>query len=632
MEEKHLILLALTIAVLGRAIIGPLPFDDSIGGGADSAVYLMRAHLLSTVGEINWNPYWYGGMPFLAFYPPLSFYVLSFLGSIISEIVAFKLISWLMFLAAPVAFYYFLREFNLEAKETALAVLIFSFTMYYNAFMFFGQYPTTFAIPIALVFLKYFVRSVKTDGKRSAAIAALFLGAAILMQQIVALMAFGLALIYLLSTWIPKRTSPKTPILSLLSGVLISAYWAIPFFLESKYANSVIFLEGVNNLALLSIPMAGVIELFGGVYINLYTVILGLFASLLILIGLWKLYKQNKFGNPDSNFWMLAIVIPAMAYFLGYLLLPNLIPLPPQRFVVLWAIPLAVVMARSFQGKYAHIITLFVLLQAVLFIGMPMPTIPASQYTKFDSAFQYLSDKEGRISFQPQYAPYNEPTVTDYRPILFGLENEFGIFHQGIPADRAKYIYDNRAFSCEDALPLTSRLTSLDFLNRYYIKSTACKLVNDNLEAYFAAQYVKYVIADKNYPEVVAYFAGKSSYAKEKESADYIIYKFNGNSSFVDAVGLQSTYTKENGKISVNLVGNAQNAHVRLSETWYPFWSSEQVNPTSDKNGFISFDTTVSGSKQIVLEYKKPQYYDYFLWVSAIGVIMAIYLFFRGKL
>lgn len=234
MKEKTLILLVLLVSVIGRLIITPLPIDNNITTGADQGIYLHRIDILQRQGWINWDNSMYGGMPFLRFYPPLSFY----LATLFDPIIGFKLLIMLGFILAPITFYYLLREFKLNIKEILVATVIFSFTMYYNAFLFFGQLPTLLAIPFSLLFLKFFIRSINKNDRSYVILSSIFLTITILIQQIISFMIFTIALIYLVShlytrfdlSKIKRATSITIP------ALLISSFWLVPTLAESKYA------------------------------------------------------------------------------------------------------------------------------------------------------------------------------------------------------------------------------------------------------------------------------------------------------------------------------------------------------------------------------------------------------------
>jgi hypothetical protein len=635
MRKDRLILAILVITVLARALVAPLPINEDITTGADQAVYLLRGEILSTEGWISWNDAWYGGYPFLTFYPPLSFYLLSWLSGAISLILSFKLLTFLAFIITPLVFFSFLREFKLETMQRLWATVIFSFIMYFNAFVFLGQYPSLLAIPIGLLFLKYFISGIRNSKNKHLLVSSIFLAVCILTQQIVSFMSLFIAGVYLLSHFIVNREKEKLKlgIGSWALSIAMSAFWLLPTLLEAKNTSTFLFYGGIgSNSALYAIPLAGILQLFGGLYINAFTIILTGLVCILSLIGFVKLFKGSWKKDAEKMFWILIPVLSMMAYVIAYTVLWGITPFPPARFIILWGVFLSVLMAIGISWRpklTSALAAVIVIMQLVLFMGMPMPMQTPAEYKSFDSAYQYLQGQEGRFSFQPQIAPYNKATVMDFRPVLYGLESELGIFGIALPGDRMQYIYESIAFDCAKPVSLGDRLQSWNFLDRYYIATDTCKLTS-NPEDYFYLQDVTNIVVDKSYPEVVAYFANNSEYLKVQESDAYVIYKFLRNPQFVDVRGMQSTYTRESGKITVTLTGNGP-AHVRLSESWYPFWTSDQVNIIPDEHGYISFDTDVSDSKTVVLEYKQPGYYEYFWLLSIIGVIITTYILYRGR-
>lgn len=625
MEEKNLVLLVLLFAVIGRLIVTPLPFNQDVTAGADQGIYLHRIDVLQRQGWINWDRSMYGGMPFLTFYPPLSFY----LGTIFDPIFGFKLLIMLGFVLAPLAFYYLLKEFKLSNKETLIATVIFAFTMYYNSFLFFGQLPSLLAIPLAFLFLKFFVRTIDRYNRSSMILSSILLAAIVLIQQIVSFMALLIALVYLASHLLVKFDLQKVKRAAFLviPALLISSFWLIPTLAESKYSYPYSFFQEGEQL-LHAIPAVGVVNLFSGLYVNAFTMVLSAIASFLMLAGFIKIFlNKNYKRDPEDMFWLLLPVFFLAAYLIAYTLLASITPFQPQRFIILWSLPASVLIAKSFNWKLAkYLVLALIAMQLILFFGMPMPMETKGEYSKFDPAFQYLQGKEGRFSFQP-YVPYVAATVTDFRSGMYGLENEYGSFNQGLPKNRIDFMYSNLPFTCFKDVSATDRIKSTDFLNRYYIPRDTCKLVNNNLEDYYYLQDVHNIIVDKNSPEVVAYFENKAAdYKKVLESNAFVVYEFLGNPKYVETDnGVTATYSIGPNKITINLLSDSPKVttNVRVSESWYPDWKSDQVNLSPDNNGFITFSIdNLNLERTVILEYVKPDYYNYLPYASALGLVL----------
>lgn len=637
MNEKKLILIILLACIIGRMIVTPVPINEDITTGADQSAYLMRAQILKDQGQIDWNTHWYAGYPFMTFYPPLSFYLISWFSELVSMIISFKFLTFIAFALTPLAFYYFLKEFKLTVKQMLVATIIFSFTMYYNMFIFLGQLPSILAILFALIFLKFFIKGVNTGNKKYLFVSGILFTLTLLTQQIVSFMACFISLIYALSYgyFEESTTKLKRAFIVWVPAILMSSFWLIPTFIESEYTSTHLFYGGIRESFLYSIPATGVIDLFGGVYINLFTVVLSILGGILILIGLIYFARIRK-ESAEPLFWIWLTILFLAGYFIAYSLFWGVTPFPPPRFVILWAIPFSVLIAKAFDRAnfWNLLIGIFIAMQLILFFGMSMPMQTQADYTKFDPAFQFLQGREGRFSFQPQGAPYNKATVSHYRPVIYQLENELGIFGIALPANRMEYMYNNFAFNCIEPIPLTQRIQSLDFLTRHYIPEKDCERTDSELEGYFYLQNVHYIIADKDYPNVVNYFENKSSeYLNLLDTDDFVIYEFLRNPPYVEAgADIDYSYTKGPGWIWINLTSDVplQNVDVRVSESWYAYWTSEDVELSSDENGFITFTLDeVHGTKEIILEYKKPDYYGYLWIVSGIGIMLLILPFTR---
>src|SRR3989344_2836367 len=235
LKKTNLTIAVLALCVLARLFIAPLPINSDLTTGADHGIYLHRINVLKTTGEIQWDPTMYAGLPFLRYYPPASFYLAAL--TPLDEVLAYKLWFTLALALAPLAFWWMLREFRvLDEKQQLVATGIFSLTMYFNAFAFFGQYPSIVSLVPAFLFIKFFVRAVNTDDKKSMAIAGLALAATILVNQIVSFMAFAISAVYALSFYwqaAGRSRIARNTLFSWLPGIAVSAFWLVPTLVES---------------------------------------------------------------------------------------------------------------------------------------------------------------------------------------------------------------------------------------------------------------------------------------------------------------------------------------------------------------------------------------------------------------
>ena len=627
MNKKNIVLLVLLFCVLGRMIVSPLPINENLTTGADQGPYLHMAWFIKEHPGEGWDRYWYGGLPAtLKFYPPGAYYIQALLSNFLSDIISFKLLLFLSFVLAPIAFYYLLKEFRFTTKEQLLATIVFSFVFVYNMYVFFGKTPALSSVLFGLIFMKFFIRSIKHAEKKDILLSSIFLFLTIMTHSLTAVMYLVLGGVYIGSVLYLRFDKGKAmrALLVYASGLIMSAYWLIPALLERKYSY---FAEAEQSLFNI-LPFTSIARVFG-YYINAFTVGLSIIATLLICFGLYceyKKYKKNR--NLDSLFLLASSVIFIIGYFLVYLLLTRE-PFSPEASVVLWPIILSMVIAKAVTKRIlVYLTVVMIILQLVLFFGVPMSMQGSAEYTKFDEAFKYLGQKEGRLSIQP-YVQYNLATVVDYRPPLFGIKTEFGTFNQGLTKERFDYIYNNFGFDCLDKQTAFERILSTDSLLREYIKTKRCELKNLALEKYFSSMDVRYVIVDKNFPEIIPYFETKQEYKKVLDRDKFAVFEFLGNARYIHTdKNISFNVEKQPDKIIIKLHSDEkyENTSLIISETWYPLWTANYGTITQNQDGFMVLTPPeINGDKEIVLEFKQPEFYKYlpiltFVWLGALVI------------
>jgi len=615
MDKKHLILMLLLVTIFGRLIVFPMPFTNNLITGNDHGAHIHKIQIIKTYGDIFWDPFWYAGTPLTRFYPPLSFYIASLIP--FNEIDAYLTAFILFFALTPVVFYYLLKEFKLSLKQRVIALLLFSFTMYYNSAVFFGQYPTIVSVFFSILFLKFFIRGIRNKGYLDLLVSGLFLGLTALTHELATIMIVFLSLVYLLSFYYIKRDKKKLlkSAIPYVAGFLVSAFWSLPFLLERSYS---FFESGSPTYAGLlgSIPFTGILRLYAGLSINFISILIAVLASVLLLFALIKNFKKDV----ESLFLFLSTFLFLAAYFVVYFF-ASLFVFDPTRFIVLWPIPFSIIIAKLWnQGIFKWLILALLITQLVLFFGTPMPM--SSSWVDYKDSLSGL-ENAGRVTIQPEELLY---IVSNYVPALNGFEEAYGNLDMGLTSSRASFIEKNRLFKCFEAIPLSSKIFSLDVFSRQYQAAVPCKLYNDDYKNFFKLEYVKYVVVNKKHAEVSSIFENNPDFSKVKEGDSYSIYSFNQNISYVDS-GLKSSFVKDTNSITVRLYSDQllTNVPVRLSESWYPYWKSKDVQIKPDENGFISFTVPgVNGEKEIRIELETPWYVDISKYISIVSVLLIL--------
>ncbi len=246
--------------------------------GGDTGAHIAMPKYMETMlshGHITgWDPGWYDGFPLYTFYFTLPDFFIAVGGWVIPYDVAFKLGTILGSVLLPITAWGCGRFFRLRPPlPTILAAVTlpflfdYTFTIYGgNLFSTLaGEYAFSFSLALAVLFLGLFAAAVREGRHR--AWAAVVLAGCILSHIVPGLYALGGAVLLTVIELLPARwgiadsalrlwrgdpTAEQVPRTRTLwragstvgIGLLLSAFWLVPFGLERAYATSM----GYTNL------------------------------------------------------------------------------------------------------------------------------------------------------------------------------------------------------------------------------------------------------------------------------------------------------------------------------------------------------------------------------------------------
>ncbi|HYB92558.1 MAG TPA: 6-pyruvoyl-tetrahydropterin synthase-related protein [archaeon] len=210
--------------------------------GADSTSHLPKILFLynsfKTAGKFPlWYPDWYGGTPFLLFYSPLS-YLMVFAVSItgVDPVLAYKLVDSFFYLLAPFTIYFLARKLHFNAAEGIFAGLLFSISpMVASNYMFYDRFPTTVALPVACLFLAFFVSSLEYGRVRDYALSAIFAGLLVLIHDLSAYCIGVVAIVFVVVYYLTQKNLRRVSYAvatTLIGAFLVSMVWLVPFILN----------------------------------------------------------------------------------------------------------------------------------------------------------------------------------------------------------------------------------------------------------------------------------------------------------------------------------------------------------------------------------------------------------------
>ncbi|HXW33739.1 MAG TPA: 6-pyruvoyl-tetrahydropterin synthase-related protein [Acidimicrobiales bacterium] len=269
---------------------------NTITTGGDTGAHIataafLKSNLLPHLQLTGWDPQWYDGFPLYTFYFPLPDAIAAIASYVIPFNIAFKLATALGSFTLPVAAWAFGRLAGLERPRPAvLAVFTLpflfdqSFTIYGgNIFSTMaGEYAYSLGLSVALVFLGLVVRGLRTGRHR--AIVAVLLAACMLCHLVTAMFAIaGAAIAFLLLG--PSLRRFWWLVTALGTGVLLVAWWAIPFVVDQAYTTDMgwmnvrtfmaLFAPGGNIWALVLAGLGAIVALALRDRVALLLVLLG---------------------------------------------------------------------------------------------------------------------------------------------------------------------------------------------------------------------------------------------------------------------------------------------------------------------------------------------------------------------
>jgi len=612
-SKKNLIILVLLFCILGRMSISLFPFDGRFFAGPDHYAHMHNVEKITNEGLSSWDHYWYGGTPFLRFYPPLSFSTAGFLGHFIGDFDAYKLVLLLVFSLTPIPAYFLFKEFFKRTKEILFATALFSFTIHYASIADAGQFPTVFAIPFALLFLTFFVRHVKKNELKTLLLSSVFFALTALSHLLVTYTAALISLIYLVSFFADKKFELKRFAFSFstyILGGLLSSFWIIPTIVESKFSA---FMQIFSTAPIYALPFINILKLYG-IYPNFVTLSVSIVGGILILYGIKKSLKWKS----DNLF----VLISFLVFLAGYMGLYFLFPFANfhfSRWIVLMPIVTTILITKALNKKVlAYLALIFLLSQIFLFMAFPERAMSIDSQ---QSVAKYFENKDGRTIYLPRI-----DNTFDYLLPKYENENGVGFFPQGLSSQRLGVSLDIDMYSCIGKAEPLELLYSLDLFSRKttVIELDTCVIRQNASDELLMLQNVRYVIIDNRYPEVLSRFLSDSNFTTAAEIGNYTIVEQNKSTYIQTDQPVKWNYSKKSDRIEIDLEADMpiDNLHVRLSEAWYPDWKSSDVKIEPGSLEYMSFDVArLEGKKHITIEFVKPFYQQAGEWITLASVI-----------
>jgi uncharacterized membrane protein len=209
--------------------------------GGDAYGHLFKIWKLMK-GYSPWIEDWYGGYPFLRFYPPLSYFVGAFFGRLASSaILGYKLTVLLSVLIGAISVRVLLWELGFSSFPSYLGGITYAFSVYHLRVLApEGNFPRFVALNVAPFFLLALLYVTRRNWKFSL-LSGLFLAVVGLTHHTL-FVSFGLLALFMLPyiRITRRKNTREITINALTAGAVafaVSGFWVLPFFLERNNAH-----------------------------------------------------------------------------------------------------------------------------------------------------------------------------------------------------------------------------------------------------------------------------------------------------------------------------------------------------------------------------------------------------------
>ena len=202
-----------------------------------------------------WSPDWYGGFPFLYFYPPLLYYLADILSAFISFNVAFKLITLLGTFLLPLVIFIFLKLLKFEFPVPIIGALFSLSFLFLEKFSIYGgNLPSTLAgefsysFCFALFFVFWGLLYRDLEKQKINPLTIFILALMTVSHPFSVIVSVFVAFLVFIGSIFIKKTKEVFKILLLTFGLGfgLSAFWSLPFLMLLGYTSKMTWTKTLN--------------------------------------------------------------------------------------------------------------------------------------------------------------------------------------------------------------------------------------------------------------------------------------------------------------------------------------------------------------------------------------------------
>lgn len=431
-----IIILLLLYIFLFAQIPWNLVFKDTMISGGDTGSHNYIVYKLKSIFPTikTWTHDWYGGFPFLYFYPPLMFVIAVLLSFVMKLNIAFKITTLLGTLMLPVCVYLGLRFMNYKKyipEIGALGSILFLFLEAFNIYggnipsTLAGEFSYSFSFALFFLFIGLLAKGVEENKYLVANVVVLAIMALAHPFPVISATIYGGILIFLGKDW---KSRMAYIMKVFFMAFCITAFWSIPFLYYKSYTSVMNWYQTIKLEEIF--PRFLILFQFGA--------ILGIFFS--VIERNKKIFNFLAIGV--TNFVLFMVINNSPIYNTRFL------PFFIMSYILLGAVGIGGLLNEIFSDKkIIHLIVVLVFMAWVLTAINPQMIL--GKNTKRESLIDYIpmwmdwnykgfEDKEvyrnnalplfeylknlpyGKImwEYRPEYDAFGTPRFLENLPVL----------------------------------------------------------------------------------------------------------------------------------------------------------------------------------------------------------------------
>lgn len=437
------------LALLYIFLFNQIPWDlilrDTMVSGGDTGSHNYIAYKIKDIFPTikTWTHDWYGGFPFLYFYPPLMFVFSALLSFVLKLNVAFKITTLLGTLLLPICVYLGLKFLNYKKHIPELGALGSIMFLFLEAFSIYGanipstlagEFSYSFSFALFFLFIGLFSKGMDENKYLIPNIVILAIMALAHPFPVISATLYAMILIFVKKAW-------KSRLIYMIKtfgmAFFISAFWSIPFLYYKGYTSMMNWYRTIE-----------IKEIFPDFLILFWlSAVVGLFVS--IISKNWKIVNFLIIGI--TNFVLFLLINNSPIYNTRFL------PFFIMTYILVGAIGLGYLLDEVFKdSKALNVIAVVILIVWNLSLINPIffwgkntritsqvkfiPLWMNWNYSGFENKdayinsamplFEYLKTLPyGKVmwEYRPEYDSYGTPRFLENIPILTGKPTYEGL-------------------------------------------------------------------------------------------------------------------------------------------------------------------------------------------------------------